>query len=404
MRIILVTYGCDPEGISEPIVSFNWAHRLSAEHDVTVLNYRRVVESPVAPHLPDARVIEWAEPRGLERIERFNTMARPAYGIFMAKARRWIRQRLASGERFDVGYQPVPVALRYPSPLNGWGIPYVIGPVGGSLVDPPGFDSRDTSPVFTQLRRLDGLRLRRDPLLRRSFAEAECTLGIAQYVEEMFSDARLGLRRFEVMPDTALETLPTPTDRRGRSGPVKLLYVGRIVRTKGVQDAVAAFAKAVADPAVDAVFDIFGDGFDRPACESLAREMGVSDRVIFHGFVDRTIVEDKYREADVFVFPSYREAGGTVTFEAMGHGLPIIVADRGGPASAVDKTCGITVSTQSPERFVTEISEAIRRLATDPELRERMSGAARDRVAKIGTWPGRVERMNTILREAAEAA
>jgi len=49
-------------------------------------------------------------------------MLKPGYLPFYIRARRWIRQALARGERFDIAHQPVPVAMRYPCPAAGLGI------------------------------------------------------------------------------------------------------------------------------------------------------------------------------------------------------------------------------------------------------------------------------------------
>ena len=50
-------------------------------------------------------------------------MLKPGYVPFYFRARRWIRQALARGERFDLAHQPVPVAMRYPSPVRRAGHP-----------------------------------------------------------------------------------------------------------------------------------------------------------------------------------------------------------------------------------------------------------------------------------------
>ncbi len=185
------------------------------------------------------RIIEWEEPPGLGRAERLNSMLKPAYIPFYVRARRWTRAALSRGERFDVAHQPVPLAMRYPSPVAGLGIPFVVGPVGGSLASPQGFACEEgTNPWYVGLRDLDGLRLRRDPWLRRTYQQAGCVLGIAPYVGEHL--AGLHVRKFEVMTDSGLEALPGPVDRTGRRGQVRLLYVGRLVRTKGVRDAIRA--------------------------------------------------------------------------------------------------------------------------------------------------------------------
>ena len=81
------------------------------------------------------------------------------------------------------------------------------------------------------------------------------------------------VQRFEVMSETGIAGLPRRSIAAGHEGPVRLLYVGRIVRTKGLRDAIRALG---APPDLDpVVFDVVGDGFDREACEALARELGV---------------------------------------------------------------------------------------------------------------------------------
>jgi glycosyltransferase involved in cell wall biosynthesis len=395
LKLLLVAPACDGEDIGEAWVAFQWVRRLAARHEVTLVTYYKRGHAPVSRQLEGLRTIEWPEPPGLSRAERFNSMLMPGYLPFYYRARRWIRTALAAGERFDVAHQPVPVALRYPSPLAGLGIPFVLGPVGGSLSSPPGFQAEEgTTPWYVRLRALDELRLRRDPLLRRTYAEAACVLGIAPYVKEFL--AGTPVRRFEVMSETGISELPEPVVRGARPGDVRLLFVGRIVRTKGTRDAIRALA-LVRDLPV--FLDIVGEGFDRAACESLAAELGVGSRVRFHGWLPRAEVDDLYRRADVFFFPSYREPGGNVPFEAMGHGLPLIVSDLGGPGNVVDETCGFRVHPVSPGQYARDLSVALRSLASDPGLRSKLGDGARRRAAEIGLWDNKVEQMESLFAE-----
>jgi glycosyltransferase involved in cell wall biosynthesis len=301
---------------------------------------------------------------------------------------------MARGERFDVAHQLLPLAMRYPSPLAGLGIPYLIGPVGGSLENPPGF-ADDTSAWYVRLRALDRLRLRRDPLLRRAYLDADCVLGIAPYVREILGD--LDVHRFEVMSDTGLIALPVLGARPAFDGTVKLLYVGRIVRTKGLRDAIGALRYLTTSTPV--VLEVVGDGPDMPACEALVLELGLERTVRFHGRQPRERVDDFYRAADVFVFPSYREPGGNVVLEAMGYGVPLVVSDRGGPASSVDDTCAIRVHPDSPDQYARELAVAITRLVDDPGLRTQMGAAARERVADIALWDRKVDRLEALYND-----
>lgn len=394
MRLLLVAPTVDPDDVGESWVAWQWAQHLSSRHEVTLLTYRKRGHASVVDRLPAARVVEWVEPPVLGSAERLNSLMKPGYVPFHVRARRWIHRATARGERFDVGHQPLPVAMRYPSPLRGSGIPYVLGPVGGGLQSPPAFESEDTAPWYLALRRLDPWRLRHDPLLRATYEEAACVLGIASYVGDALSGLRV--RRLEILSETGLEELPRASRPAHRAGPLRLIFVGRLIRTKGARDAIAAMGH-LRD--LDVVLDVVGDGFDRAECERLAGVLGVADRVVFHGAQPRERVDALYGAADVFVFPSFREPGGNVVFEAMGHGLPLVVSDRGGPGSAVDDTCGIRVPPTEPERYAADLAAAVRRLDADPALRRRMGAAARVRVATVGLWSAKVDAADQIYDE-----
>jgi len=393
-RLLLITSACDAEDVGEAWSGFQWVSRLAARNDVTLLTMHRRDRTPPSRALPDARVIEWRDARPFAAHERLNSMLKPGYVPFYRGARRWIRDALARGERFDIAHQLLPLAMRYPSPATGLGITHVLGPVGGSLENPPGFED-DTAPWFVRLRGLDRLRLRRDPLLRRTYEDADCVLGIAPYVREILAD--VDLRRFDTMSDTGLTELPTPRDQPPSDGVVRLLYVGRLVRTKGLRDAVRALSHLTTPTPVR--LDVVGEGADRAECEALVAELGLGDSVEFHGWQARERVQDFYRAADVFVFPSYREPGGNVVFESMGYSLPLVVSDLGGPGYVVDESCGISVNPQSPEQYAHDLAAAITRLVDDPELRARLGAGARRRVAEIALWDRKVERLEAIYDE-----
>ncbi len=104
--------------------------------------------------------------------------------------------------------------MRYPCPARGLGLPYLIGPVGGSLESPPAFAAEEgTAPWYVGLRRLDALRIRVDPALRDTYEQASCVLGIAPYVKDFL--AGTAIRRFEVMSETGISELPAPVARAG---------------------------------------------------------------------------------------------------------------------------------------------------------------------------------------------
>lgn len=395
-KLLLIAPACDGEDVGEAWDAYQWASRLAERYELTVLTYHKRGRTPAARQLSGVRVVEWAEPRGLGRAERLNSMMKPGYLPFYVRARRWIRQAQARGEHFDLAHQPVPVALRYPSPLAGLGIPYSLGPVGGSLPSLPAFDGgEETSPWYVGLRRFDSFRIRHDRLLRQTYQRAGCVLGIAPYVADLLGS--VPLQRFEVMSDVGIEQLPALVDRTSRpEAPVRLLFVGRLIRTKGVRDAISALGLARDLPVT---FDIVGDGFDRTACEKLTADLGLADQVRFHGRLPRDQVDSFYQAADIFVFPSYREPGGSVVFEAMGYGLPLIVSDRGGPGYMVDESSGIRLHPVEPGQYARDLAGAISRLVQDRWVRHALGAGARHRAGQIALWDSKVSRLEEIHAE-----
>jgi glycosyltransferase involved in cell wall biosynthesis len=398
VKLLLIAPNVDASDVGEAFVAFKWAEALSAIVDVTLLCFHREGRPDPALQLPRVRVVTWPEPAWARRHERLNAMLKPAWPVFERKVRLWTADALARGERFDVAHQLMPQAARYASPLRHFPIPYLIGPLGGALDTPEAFRVEATgAPVFTRLRALDAFRFRHDPWLRASYARAACVLGVAPYVAEVLGD--IPLRRFEPMLELGIEELARPVEREARPGRLRLLHVGRGVRTKGLRDTVRALAHLADLPGV--TLTSAGEGEEIAAARAEADRLGVADRVTFLGRVPRAEVELLYATHDAFCFPSFREPAGNVLYEAMRHGLPVVTADRGGPAWIVDEACGIRVPVTDPGRFPRDIAAAVRRIALSPDLAHRLGQGAREKVAREGLWSAKAARIVALYEELA---
>jgi glycosyltransferase involved in cell wall biosynthesis len=132
------------------------------------------------------------------------------------------------------------------------------------------------------------------------------------------------------------------------------------------------------------------------------QQTGLADRIRFHGYQPRETVMRHYVDADIFVFPSYREPGGNVTLEAMSYGLPVIVCDRGGPGAAVSDACGFRLPATTPAALARNVAEALRQLVLDTQLRRDMGQAAYEHVQRTALWTHRLARMESIFAELAK--
>ena len=403
LRVLILAYQIDGEDVGEVYSAFKWVEALSMQAQVTVLATHRGKSRPLAEQLPHAEVVSWPEPRILHaRFERLNAQAKPWLPVFGRKAAAWLHARLAEGRQFDIAHQILPQAMRYACPLRRFDIPYVIGPLGGGLDTPPGFLAevgRDRG--VARLRGLDLWRLRHDRALRDSYERAALLLGVAPYVQDRLTEAGLGHLPFRPVLERSHGTLPDLPDRAPVPGQLRLLHVGRTIRTKALRDVIRAMAHLRDLPGVTLVSA--GEGPDLAACREEAARLGVSDRVTFLGRIPRAAVDAEYRAADVFCFPSFREPMGGVFFEAMEWGLPVITAARGGPDFIIDDASGLRLPVETPEAFARAIADAIRRLAGDPALRQRLGQGARTRVQGFGTWDDKARDMLATYRDLISA-
>ena len=398
LRVLILAPGCDGTDVGESWSCFQWVLGMSRECDVTLLTLQRSGRQSIAEQRPHVEVISWPDLHGRGKLERITSMLKPGYFRFYWKVRRWIRAARKAGREFDLIHQVGPLALRYPSPGVGWKIPLVLGPLAGSLETPPGFANEcRRAPWYTSFRKLDRVRLRFDPWLRWTFSQVDVVIGVAPYVAELLKS--VPVRRFELAAETGVHHVDTASRvRQGRA--VRCLYVGRVIRTKGLRDAIRAMA-LIPDLA-EVTLDAVGDGEDLDACEQLADELQLGHRVKFHGRQSRARVEQFYRESDVFLFPSFREPSGNVVFEALSHGLPVITTDRGGPAFVVNEESGIRLPAQTPDQLATDLAEAIRRVVADSELRQRLSQGALARVQEVGLWENKIRWMSDLYQSVVE--
>jgi glycosyltransferase involved in cell wall biosynthesis len=322
-----------------------------------------------------------------------------------------IRQRmrpvirdLVRQHSIDIIHEVTPISPKMPSCAHGLGVPVVIGPLCGGMVYPPGFRFMESlaEKAFEPLgRRLSHL----VNLLVPGKLRSEALIVANEQTRQALPRGCRG-RIFEGIPDIGVnlgvwDRGPSPRQPRV-GGPIRFVFLGRLVAWKGVEFLLDAFAR-VAASCPEAVLEILGDGPLRGEYEAKAAALGIADRVSFDGWVAPSEGASRMKDADAFVLPSLRECGGSAAFEAMALGLPVIVARWGGPGLYVNDECGIRVEPSSREAFVDGLAQAMLRLAHDPELRRRMGEAARQfAIGGIFNWDRKIDRILEIYEETLD--
>nr|WP_153317439.1 glycosyltransferase [Sinorhizobium medicae] len=163
--------------------------------------------------------------------------------------------------------------------------------------------------------------------------------------------------------------------------PVRIVSVGRAVSKKGYDILLKALSLLPAD--LSWRFDHIGAGELTGKLQVLAGELGLEDRIGWHGALDQKEVLSRYREADIFALASRVAANGdrdglpNVLVEASSQRLACIsTAVSGIPELIDDGHNGMLVPPESP----TALAAAMERLIRDPDLRRRLGDAAERRV------------------------
>jgi 1,2-diacylglycerol 3-alpha-glucosyltransferase len=155
------------------------------------------------------------------------------------------------------------------------------------------------------------------------------------------------------------------------------LCVGRLVPEKGVFDLVQAYERLTPEVQRDVGLVFVGDGSARPQLEALA-SAGAPGRIRVLGFLHREQLASVYALAEALVFPTHSDTWGLVVNEAMACGLPIMASEVAGCVADLVKNewNGFVIPPGALEKW----SEALRLIATEPELRRVMSRNSESRV------------------------
>lgn len=169
-----------------------------------------------------------------------------------------------------------------------------------------------------------------------------------------------------------------PQIREDRTGPAatpRLLWMGRLVRTKRPADAITAF-RQIREVLPAATLDLVGGGY----LEGPIRAQHHSG-VTVHGFVPEVVKTSLLSRADLLLLPGTREGWGIVAMEAASYGVPVVAYDIPGLRDAVlDGVTGRVVPT-NPDA----LASAAVGLLQEPDRWRQLSGAARQRAQEF-TW------------------
>ncbi|GLI08983.1 spore coat protein SA [Paenibacillus tyrfis] len=187
--------------------------------------------------------------------------------------------------------------------------------------------------------------------------------------------------------------------RLGLQGRKIILYVGRLIPTKGVHHLLAAMPEIVGKVPEALLLVVGGAFYGSRRLTSYVRRLQrtsapLSNHVRFVPYVPHGEVDDWFRLADVLVVPSVRrEAFGLVNVEAMAAGVPVVATRAGGMPEIVEE--GVTGLTVEPDVLESGLAPAVISLLQNEGKACRMGEQSVERVQRLFTWERMAERWLT---------
>lgn len=400
IRILLSAYACEPSRGSEPGVGWEWATRLSQQHDVTVLtraNNRQAIEDELGPELETGRLrfIYVDLPDFLVRLKRRKIVSVSLYYLlWQIAARMTVRKRL---REFDLLHHVTFNGFRFPGAWWMSPIPVVLGPLGGGAIASSAYRRCFGSRWFSEwLRGLSVRCWRLNPWTLASLLSSDAVLAVGREMAERF--ASIGIQA-DLMLETAvpsgLEAEPVAIPGAARKD---FLLVGNLEPWKAWQIAFDAFALAVAQGMTGQRLIVSGSGRQLAAARQRASELGLDEQIEFQGSLPREQLWDRVRTARGLVFSSVRDTSGNAALEAMALACPVLCFRHQGVAWMTDDTCAFRIPPGDWDTSVEGFAQGMLKLAADDVLVETMGRHGRKRAMEEFSWDAKIQKIEAIYQ------
>lgn len=146
---------------------------------------------------------------------------------------------------------------------------------------------------------------------------ADANIMYMEKARDFWNKTDLNQNKIFIAPNTTSVIDITPNTQKK-----SILFVGTLYKSKGVDKLITAYKNAISNYETDITLDIVGKGTERAYLENMTKDLGINDKVIFHGAIyDENILSKLFEKALICVSPT--QAGLTVP-KSMGYGVPVV--------------------------------------------------------------------------------
>lgn len=189
-------------------------------------------------------------------------------------------------------------------------------------------------------------------------------------------------------------------NKQGNGDVIRIGYLKIVAEIYGIEDLIRGFAlllEKTKNPNLELA--IYGDGNLLDAMKVLAGQLNMENQVVFHGRIPHKDAPKAINTMDILCVPSHRESFGVSAIEGMACGIPCVVSKADGLQEVTkDGETGLTVECKSPA----SICNALETLVQNPELRQKMGKAGRERACALYDWEKNITTIENALTDASK--
>lgn len=399
--ILLITYDMSPYKGSEASVSWNYVSNM-AEHNKLIAIYGKGKED----------VERYLKQNQMPNVRFINIPFIPVSGSglimdieYNLNYRKWHWQvyiwakDIVEREHVDVIHYLNPIGFKEPGYC--WKIkkvPYVWGPIQGVENRPlalfPALSSKGKINALVRRVVHNGL-LWCLPRVRKALKRADAVFAATPNTVKQLK--RIHHKDAIYLPENGILKMER-TEPIFMNDTLNLIWVGSIDERKALGILISALGKVKNN---NWHLNVLGEGPLREKCEALADELGISEKITFHGKVDRAQVQLVFAQSHVHVISSLGEGNPTVLWEAFSKAIPTLTLDHCGMAGVVSSECGIKIPIRSYQQVLNDMAFAIDDLMEHPEKVSRLSQGTIE-CAKMFMWANRIALYDKIYDEISK--
>lgn len=414
MRVLMIVEQCNPTWPSVPLVGYKFFQGINEIADVTLVTHERnrqgfekitdhqnvtyIAESDL--HSKYYKFVEQFAVKGRINWPLYHTLTYPVYADFNHRVYKQFSSQIRQGE-YDIVHALTPMMPRYPFKAIKacQNTPFLLGPVNGGLPFPEGFKetAKKESANLNFLRAVGRSLI---PGYVETYKKADRVLAGSAFTLNMLKQSfDIPDRKLELFYENGIaQEFLDSSQRRKYNDKVNLLFVGRLVPYKCADVVIDAISNLDQETLRKVHLTIVGDGSEKSLLEQQVEKLNLGALVHFAGWVNQQETLQYYNQSDIFCFPSIREFGGAVVLEAMACGLPCIVADNGGIAEYISEENGFKIELISKEYLTKQLTEKIKLLVNNEQLREKMSIKAVERAREF-EWGRKAQKIVEIYEQ-----